>query len=303
MSSLEFLLGLAEHPDTAFVAWEDFLGPHAAALRRCQARGWVEQEPLLHPFPSCPCCKEGALYLNGGRCLCNRCFSTVDRRHLLVWKRRPEAFLHWLVGKLGLRDRVRQLDERFWQVGTLATGGLQHECFMRLSGPISAAGRNRLLAYRNALLLRPLPIVEPIDGFRGPCLSLLEIMRQERFSVAVADLAEVLNGGGAIRFDGASGALWAGNRVLGHVPPGGKEYHFLGCLWQRIGQVVPYADIRHHVLQQSGSRDAATDEATFCQKLKSAAKKRIPTIDQVVVATNKGLGYQLRTHLGPTGEP
>ena len=38
-----------------------------------------------------------------------------------------------------------------------------------------------------------------------------------------------------------------------------------------------------------------TEEATFCQKLKSRIKTRhIPQFDRVIVTTNKGDGYRLR---------
>jgi hypothetical protein len=59
---------------------------------------------------------------------------------------------------------------------------------------------------------------------------------------------------------------------------------------------VPYADLKHEVLRRSGSADT-TEEATFCQKLKSRLKKGLPAIDRLVVTTNKGDGYRLRAFL------
>ena len=80
---------------------------------------------------------------------------------------------------------------------------------------------------------------------------------------------------------------------------GSKEYFFLDCLARHLDTFVPYADLKREVLRRSGSKDSR-DEATFCQRLKSAIKKkRIPEIDRFVVTTNKADGYRLRGE----GEP
>jgi hypothetical protein len=49
-------------------------------------------------------------------------------------------------------------------------------------------------------------------------------------------------------------------------------------------EYVAYEDIKHHVLQYSGSTDT-TEEATFCQRLKkNRIKKRfVPAIDRLIV--------------------
>ena len=107
--------------------------------------------------------------------------------------------------------------------------------------------------------------------------------------------ADLLRQRGNVRFDARSGALWAGDGWLGEVPIGSKEHAFLDCLANRIDRFVPYADIKAHVLRASGSADT-TEEATFCQGLKSRIKKKwIPEIDRLVLTTNKGDGYRLRS--------
>ena len=61
-----------------------------------------------------------------------------------------------------------------------------------------------------------------------------------------------------------------------------------------MNEYVAYADIKHYVLQHSGGTDT-TEEATFCQRLKSRIKKKsVPKIDVLVATTNKGDGYRLR---------
>jgi hypothetical protein len=63
-------------------------------------------------------------------------------------------------------------------------------------------------------------------------------------------------------------------------------------------QFVSYHDLKRDVLSHSGSTDT-TDEATFCQKLKSRIKaKWVPRIDDLLATTNKGDGYRLRGHVG-----
>jgi len=52
--------------------------------------------------------------------------------------------------------------------------------------------------------------------------------------------------------------------------------------------------MKRFVLAQAGSADT-TEEATFCQALKSRIKKKwIPQIDLLVTTTNKADGYRLR---------
>jgi hypothetical protein len=294
LASLEFILGLLDREDPAQVAAEDLDGLHGPALRLWQALGFLDRAPGWHPIPSCPFCWEGAPYLLHGRYLCSRCHSTVDPRHLVLWRFERAAFLAWLSRRLRLRGRPQQIDERLWLLGSFLHADQLHACFFCRTGPLSAEGQRRLLAYRNAILLRPLPSGEPATGFRGPCLSLLEILRQDRRSLTAADITTLLRGTGAVRFEEESGAVFAGDVFLGDVPVGAKEYHLLACLWQQMDRFVPYSDLKHYVLRQSGSTDS-TEEATFCQGLKSRIKKKwVPKIDLLVATTNKGDGYRLR---------
>jgi hypothetical protein len=210
-----------------------------------------------------------------------------------VWRFDLEAFLAWLAKTLKLQGGVRPVDERLWQLGSIRRGEIPHECFFRRSGPLSAPGRKRLLAYRNAVLLRALPGGEQLDGFHGPSLSLTELLHQDRGSLTAGSLSDLLWAQAAVRFEGSSGALFLGETWLGEVPVGCKEYHLLARLAQEQDAFVPYADLKRYVLEHAGSADT-TDEATFCQKLKSRLKRSVPQIDSLIATTNKGDGYRLR---------
>src|SRR4051812_23234211 len=112
MSSLEFLLGLLDSTDPTSVGWEELRGPHAQSLLLWQDMGFLDREPGRNPVPGCPYCGEGVPYIIGGdRCLCNCCFSTVDRRYLLRWGFNREAFLRWLAAQLRVRGEVRPVDD------------------------------------------------------------------------------------------------------------------------------------------------------------------------------------------------
>jgi hypothetical protein len=292
--SQEFLLGLLDYSFPASAAAEDFDGPHGEMLRLWQRLGFLASEGQRHPTPSCPHCGEGVPYLLGNRLLCPRCRSTVDHRHLLLWPFDLGALLSWLAKSLMLDGSVQMLDDALWQIGSFLMSGVPTECFFLRSDSLSERGRQRLLAYRNALILRPLTSTVRIEGFDGPCLSLLEVLRQEKGSLHVTDLARLLRPGGRVRFDPASGCLWAGDRFLGEVPVGCKEFYLLSCLAQQLDRYVPYADLKSYVLRETGSRDS-TDEATFCQKLKGRIKQRwVPEIDWLIAASGKGEGYRLR---------
>src|SRR4051812_29106869 len=102
MLSATFLTGLLVHAAPAFVTAEDLDGPHGEALRTWQDLGFIENEPGLHPHPSCPHCAEGVPYRTGGRHLCAACHSVVDGRALLAWPVHREAFLTALAGQLDL---------------------------------------------------------------------------------------------------------------------------------------------------------------------------------------------------------
>jgi hypothetical protein len=294
MSSLEFILGLLDHHSPAFVAAEDFEGEHCKPLQLWQRMGFLSREPERHPAPGCPHCLEGMPILLAGRYRCDTCHSPIDPRHLLLWRFDLGAFLAWLARSLKITCGVRQVDERTWQLGTVTCGDGRYECFFCRGGPLLASGHRRLRAYRNALLFRALPDGERIEGFQGPSVSLLELLRLERGSLRAAPLTHVLHGQNAVRFDAESGALFAGRDFLGEVPVGTKEYFFLACLARSPHRSVPYSDLKQFVLRQAGSRDT-TDEATFCHRLRYRLKRRwVPQIDRILVTTAKEKGYRLR---------
>lgn len=291
--SMEFLLGLLDRDLAPRVAFEDFHSRHRAALQLWQEMRFVAPEPGVNPVPSCPHCP-GRLYLLRGGYRCNLCASTVDHRHLFLWRLDPHAFLIWVAKELRLDGPPERVDERLWQLGSFPQAGVRFECFLCRGGRLSDRGRTRLLAYRNAVLLHALAHGEDIDGFHGPRLSLLELVRQEGESLTVTHPGHLLRSHGRVRFDEASGLLLAGNVSLGEIPIGCKEYYLLACLWRDLDRFVTYADLKHYVLERAGAADS-TEEATFCQKLKSRIKKQwIPEINRLIVTTNKGDGYRLR---------
>jgi hypothetical protein len=296
--SLQFILGLLDRSAPAVVAWEDFEGEHGAALRLWQQLGVLTKEPEWNRVQSCPHCHEGIPLQLPGHYICDSCLSAVDRQQLLLWRFDLPALLAWLARGLSLDGGVRLVEEPLWQLGSFSWERSLYECFFLRGRAVSEPGRARLLAYRNAVLLRPLPRESGIEGFHGPCVSLLELLRQSADSLTVGDLPGLLRTGGAVRFDAASGALWAGDVWLGEVPVASKEYHLLACLVQQLDRYVPYADLKHAVLHATGSTDT-TEEATFCQKLKSRIKKAVPRIDAVIATTNKGDGYRLRGRMVP----
>lgn len=289
---LEFLLGILEERYPACVAQEDFDGPHGGLLHLCQSMGFLANEPVRHPVPSCPFCDDGVPFRLGDSYLCNGCGSTVDPRHMLLWQFDLGAFLRWLAQALHLSGEVRQIDASLWQLGTLELATGLAECFFWRDAELSAAASNRLAAFRNTVVLYCLTCPRP-EMARGASISLLEVLRLDQ-ALAVIDPARLLRGG-AVRFDPQTGALWAGDQWLGEVPFGSKEFYFLDCLAQHIDHFVPYADIKHHVLQHTGSKDS-TEEATLCQQLKNRIKRKgwIPEIDRLMVTTRKGDGYRLR---------
>jgi hypothetical protein len=294
--SLSFILGLLDHSPQACISWEDLQGEHGPALRLWQQLGLLVNEPGWNPAASCPYCQEGTPLQLAGRYVCGSCLSAVDDRHLHLWRFDLEALLARLARMLALDGGVRPLDEGFWQLGSLAWEGVLYECFFLRGGLASERGRARLLAYRNAALLRPLPGEAGIEGFQGPCISLLELLRLDAEGLTVSHLPRLLRKGGTVRFDANSGVLWAGDMWLGEVPAGSKEYHLLACLAQQLDRFVPYADLKHAVLRAAGSTDT-TEEATFCQKLKGRIKKEVPRIDALIATTNKGDGYRLRAYV------
>jgi hypothetical protein len=295
MRSLEFILGLLDRSDSAFVSADDFEGENGLALRTWQRLGFLARDGERHPVPSCPHCLEGVPLLLGGWYHCGSCSSIVDPRHLLRWRFDLAAFLSWLASGLNLKGGVRRVDEQLWQLGALAHADFRADCFFRRGGAICERGRERVLAYRNALLLRPLPQSRGIEGFRGPYLSLLELLRQDRRSLAVADVQKLLRQGGTVFFDAESGAVYDGDVWLGDVALDTREYHLLKRLTAEQDRFVAYADLKDAVLRATGGRDG-TDEATFCHKLKARLKGSVPQIDRLIATTNKAHGYRLRKH-------
>jgi hypothetical protein len=294
-ASLEFLLGLLEC-EPAVVAQEDFEGAHGEALRLWQQMGFVGKEPGRNRVTSCPHCGEGVPYRIAARYVCPRCGSQVDPRHLLLWPVDREVFLRWLAEQLHLRGGVRRIDDHLWQLGTWEAGDVVSECFYRRPGPLSDVARKRLTAYRNAVVLFGVSLPDDAATRHRPSVSLLELLRLGE-SLTVLSLERVLHKDGSVRFDPESGALWAGDVWLGEVPRGSKEFSFLECLAAHLDSFVPYADLKHFVLHRSGSTDE-TEEATFCQGLKSRIKKKwVPKLDQVIATTNKADGYRLRGHV------
>src|SRR5205823_3912171 len=147
------------------------------------------------------------------------------------------------------------IDGRLWQLGGLHAEAFVHECFFGMGQP-SDRETARLLAYRNAVLIRPLASAESIFAYRGPVLSLLDVIRMEAHGLTVVDLHHFLEGGGTVRFDEASGSLWAGDVLLGEVPAGAKEHALLACLAENLDRFVAYADLKHEVLRRTGSTDS-----------------------------------------------
>src|SRR5438876_10641870 len=115
--SLEFVVGLLDRHEPAYVSAEDFEGVHGPALRLCQRLGFLRTEPERNPAASCPHCREGVPALLGGRYVCGTCHSAVDRCHLLLWRYDLEAVLTWLARALRMRGGVRRVDARLWQLG------------------------------------------------------------------------------------------------------------------------------------------------------------------------------------------
>lgn len=294
-ASLQFVLGLLDREDPARAAPEDFDGRHGDALRAWQAAGFLDRQAGMNPVPSCPYCGEGAPYRVGGRYLCSRCHSEVPPRHLLLWQLDREAFLSWLAREMRLRGDVRRIDEHLWQLGTFIAAGEAVECFYSRRGRPSEPGEARLAAYRSVLILfgeSPPPASER-RGFR--CVSLLELLRLDNCP-AVTDVRPLLRARGDVRFEAHSGAVFVGDAWLGEIPVGSKEYCLLRRLAFDLDRFVAYSDLKRDILRQTGSRDE-TEEATFCQGLKSRIKKKwVPRIDLLIATTNKADGYRLRAY-------
>jgi hypothetical protein len=291
MRSAEFLTGLLASTTPAFVAADDFEGPHAAALRRWQECGFIAREPGRHPVPSCPHCGDGVPYRAEDRLLCRVCHSAVDPKHLLAWPVEREAFLEAVAARLGLRAGTGRVADDLWDLGSGRADGKAVACFFHAGNQVSDAAAAVLGRYRHAIVLTGAPPVDRAGA--GQWVPLDRALDPDGRWAAVT-LTELLGARGAVRFDPDTGALRVGGTVTGEVPLGGREWALLAVLAEEFDQFVPYATLKREVLRRTGGRGGA-EEATFCQKLKSRIKKEfIPGIDRLVVTSNKGDGYRLR---------
>jgi len=295
-SDVEFLVGLLNHDDPAYVAAEDFDDTHGAALRHWQKIGFVSREPSPNPIPSCPHCEEGVPYAINGRFFCPFCHCPVDARDLLVWRLDVEAFLRWVVQQLGLRGGLRRAGDDLWQLGAGAVEGELFECFFCRSGNISESGSARIAAHRNVLVFVCATAVPAVPGIPARLISLVDLLDMED-RLTVRNLVLLLKPRGRVRFEVHSGALWVGDSWFGDVPVVTKEFFFLDMLAKNLDHFVAYPDLKRYVIRQTGSRDMM-EEATFCHNLKNRIKKKwIKKIDLLVATTNKAEGYRLRGRL------
>jgi hypothetical protein len=290
MRSVAFLLGLLAHDAPAFVTAEDLGSPHGDAIGKWQALGFIDREPGMHPHPSCPHCAEGVPYRAEGRLVCSACRTALDDRALLAWPVRREAFVASLADHLGLRDEVGAIDGSLWELGSGRTGGNTVVCFFHAGGPLSESARARLAPYRRVLVLSA--VLADSDG-PGRWVPLTELFEADGTFARIA-LPDLLRDRGPVCFDHETGVLRVGTALAGEVPTGSREWAMLACLAEQADQFVSYRELKREVLRQTGG-SGGTEEATFCQKLKSRIKEKyVPGIDRLVVTTNKGDGYRLR---------
>jgi DNA-binding winged helix-turn-helix (wHTH) protein len=292
MRSIEFLLRLVDQDGVAFVACEDVHGEHAEPIRHWQGRNLISGEASLHPAASCPRCGDGVPYRLGDRYVCNNCRSSVDAHHLQVWTLDRQAFLEALARHLRLRGGVRKIDACLWQLGTGESDITSVECFYHGRGSLSKQTRNKLNAYRRAMVFHSTVALTDMGPTwrRVPLLSLFAADGL----LLPTDLTSLLRPRGTVRFDPHSGVVWVGDEWIGEVPLGSKEFYLLECLSEELDHFVSYHDMKREVLRRSGSADEA-DEATFCHGLKRRIKKHgLAEIDRLLATTNKGDGYRLR---------
>ncbi|HYH68345.1 MAG TPA: hypothetical protein VD866_26870 [Urbifossiella sp.] len=289
--STEFLLGLLDPDSPGYVAAEDVEGLHGGAVRAWQDAGFIAREPGMHPSPGCPHCADGVPYRLGERWLCASCRSTVEPEHLLAWAVDRASVIRALATHLRLTGGVRMIGDGFWQLGTGTVADGSVECFCLLGGvPPADAGRH-LGRYVRLLVLHG-QAADPEDK-PGRWFPLVELLTEDG-SLAARDLADLLAVRGAVGYDSETGALRVGGMIAGEVPVGSREALFLECLAGQLDRYVPYADLKREVLKRARG-SAETEEATFCQKLKSRIKRKyVPGIDRLIVTSNKADGYRLR---------
>jgi hypothetical protein len=293
MTAAELLLRLLAGDRPALVTSEDADAVLGEAFGAWQGAGFLGREAGRHPVPGCPHCGEGVPYRVNGRHVCNCCHGEVDPRHLAAWALDREAVLNWLAHELRLRGGVRPVGDALWQLGAWEGAGGPCECFFLGDQPLTEAGRARLEAYQDVLVLHGTGRPAGIERLRVRTASLLALLGPGPLP-AVADPARFFRPRGDVRFDGHSGALWVGARWAGEVPVGSKEYFLVQCLAQHLDRFVPYADLKREVQRRAGSADTR-DEAGFCQQLKRRLKEKyVPAVDRLIVTTNKADGYRLR---------
>lgn len=291
--SLESVLAILHTDEPVQVSREDFDGPHGLVWRHMQAMGFVATEGVPNPVPTCPECLEGSPYFVSERYLCPVCREDVDEVDLLVWRFDRMGLLRWLADEWSLRGGIERIADELWRLGTLTVDGHPTECFYVRGGEIPDPARGRLLVFRNALVMHGSLTPPSIPGFEGRILALAEAMEATPQALTVRPLQSTSRPEG-LSLNPESGEFRLGTTLLGHVPPGSREFHFLEHLIDRPSVLIPYADLKHQVARLSGSRDE-TDEATYCQKLKWRLKNvhGIAAIDRLVVTDRKLGGYRL----------
>jgi hypothetical protein len=295
---LEFLLGLLDASDPAHVGCEDLCGPYRSLLRWAQCEGILAAEPGMNPVSSCPHCIAGTPYRLGDAYICGRCTSRVELEYLQRWRLETGGFLRWLAAAQHLSGPVEGIGEGLWRIGATQSGAERTECFYLRGEDLPAPALGRLLVYRSALVLHGKLKRPRIEGFEGKILSLLDVLRFDGQALEASPLALLLRRGGAVWFVEASGALLAGDSLLGRIPRGTREFHLVSCLAAHLGVAVPYSDLKRFVCRASRSEDT-TEEATFCQKLKSRIKRMhgVQAIDALITTDRAIGGYLLRTEL------
>ena len=183
------------------------------------------------------------------------------------------------------------IDDAFWQLGTGQVADGSVECFCILGKTPTADAARHLGRYVRLLVLHG-PVADP-GGKPGRWVPLAELFK-EGGSLAAREVDDLMSVRGAVRYDRETGTLRVGGTFAGEVPPGSREAVLLECLAGQLDRYVPYVDLKREVLRRTGG-SGGTEEATFCQKLKSRIKEKyVPGIDRLVVTSNKGDGYRLR---------
>ena len=256
--------------------------------------GFIGREPGMNPCRSCPHCLAGTPYPVHDRFVCSLCRGEVDVSYLLLWRCDLEAFLGWLIYEQWLLSNFERLDDGLWRLGTLEGEAQVTECFFLRGEGLSDLARRRLAAFRSVLIVHGKAERPDVPGFDGRVVSLLDVLGVEGDRITARPLRSLLSRGGAVGFDRRTGSLTAGGDFLGRIPPDTREFYLLAFLADRPGETVPYSDLKRYVCQMAGSQDE-TDEATFCQKMKSRIKRDhgVEGIDGVVRTDRRGGGYVL----------